>query len=166
MPALNPIDDARDRLRAAGVSLYGVYLGDPYGLLSGGLKRGGTYSGRLDVEADFDATKLFGLPGATLHANLFRIHGEDLSATRIGNFLSINDIGALPSTRLYEAWYEQRFGERLSLRLGQQGHRRRVPDERLRRQLHQRQLRLARPALRRPARRRPRLSALHPGGAR
>ncbi len=121
VPALNPIDDARDRLRAAGVSLYGVYLGDPYGLLSGGLKRGGTYSGRLDVEADFDATKLFGLPGATLHANLFQIHGEDLSATRIGNFLSINDIGALPSTRLYEAWYEQRFGERVSLRLGQQG---------------------------------------------
>ena len=121
VPALNPIDAARDRLRAAGVSLYGVYLGDPYRLLSGGLKPGATYSGRLDVEADIDATKLFGLPGMTLHANMFQIHGEDLSGTRIGNLLSINDIGALPSTRLYEAWIEQRFGERVSLRLGQQG---------------------------------------------
>ncbi len=121
VPALNPIDAARDRLRAAGVSLYGVYLGDPYGVLSGGVRRGGTYSGRLDVEADFDATKLFGLPGATLHANLFQIHGEDLSSTHIGNILSINDIGALPSTRLYEAWYEQHFGKHVSLRLGQQG---------------------------------------------
>ena len=121
LPALNPVDDARDRLRVAGLSLYGVYVGDPYGLLSGGLRRGGTYSGRLDIEADLDAAKVFGLPGATLHANLFQIHGEDLSNTRVGNFLSIDDIGALPSTRLYEAWYEQRLGEHLSLRLGQQG---------------------------------------------
>ena len=118
---LNPIDGARDRLRAAGVSLYGVYLGDPYGVLSGGLRRGGTYSGRLDVEADFDMTRLFGLPGASIHANTFQIHGEDLSATHIGNILSINDIGALPTTRLYELWLEQRFGDKLSLRAGQLG---------------------------------------------
>ena len=121
VPALNPIDAARDRLRAAGVSLYGVYLGDPYRVLSGGLSRGGTYSGRLDVEADFDMTRLFGLPGATVHANMFQIHGEDLSSTRIGNILSINDIGALPSTRLYELWFEQRFGDRVSVRAGQLG---------------------------------------------
>lgn len=122
VPALNPIDAARDRLRAAGVSLYGVYLGDPYGVMAGGLRRGATYSGRLDVEADFDVTKLTGIPGgATLHANMFQIHGEDLSMSRIGNILSINDIGALPSTRLYEAWIEQRFGDRLSIRAGQQG---------------------------------------------
>lgn len=122
VPPLNPIDDARDRLRAAGISLYGVYLGDPYRVLTGGLGRGATYSGRLDVEADFDVTKLTGVPGgAIVHANLFQIHGRDLSLARIGNILSINDIGALPTTRLYEAWIEQRFGDRLSLRAGQQG---------------------------------------------
>ena len=121
VPALNPIDAARDRLRATGVSLYGVYLGDPYGVLSGGQKRGGTYSGRLDVEADFDAGKLLGLRGLIVHANMFQIHGEDLSASHIGNILSINDIGGLPSTRLYELWAEQRFGDKLSLRVGQQG---------------------------------------------
>ena len=54
--ALNPIDAARDDLRDIdGFYFHGVYLGDPYANLSGGLRRGSTYSGRLDVELDVDA---------------------------------------------------------------------------------------------------------------
>jgi len=122
IPALNPIDDARDRLRDRyGIYLHGEYIGDPYGDLAGGVRRGSTYSGRLDVQLDVNAEKVLGLKGGTLHANMFQIHGTDLSTSHVGNFLSIDDIGGLPSTRLYELWYEQKFGDKLSVRAGQLG---------------------------------------------
>ena len=122
IPALNGLDDARDKLRDTyGIYLHGVYLGDPYANLAGGLKRGVTYSGRLDVELDVDAGKVAGIKGGTLHANMFGIHGSDISKGFVGNFLSINDIAALPTARLYELWYEQRFGDAVSIRAGQIG---------------------------------------------
>ena len=65
--------------------------------------------------------KAFGLKGATFHANMFQIHGLDLSSRDIGNLLEINDIAALPTTRLYELWYEQTFGDKIAVRAGQQG---------------------------------------------
>lgn len=122
IPALNGADTLRDTLRDRyGIYLHGSYLGDPYVNVSGGAKRGSTYSGRLDVEIDIDTAKTVGIPGGTLHANIFQIHGHDLSQYYVENFLSINDIGALPSTRLFELWYEQSFGKNVSIRAGQQG---------------------------------------------
>ena len=122
VPGLNWLDDLRDRLRDdRGVYFHGSYIGDPYANLAGGLRRGATYSGRLDAELDIDAGKLLGIPGGALHANVYQIHGVDLSQNFIGNFLSTNDIAALPTTRLYELWYEQKFGDQLAVRAGQIG---------------------------------------------
>lgn len=122
IPALNPIDAFRDRLRDRfGVYLHGAYVGDPYGDLGGGMRRGATFSGRLDVEVDIDTAKTIGVPNGTVHANMFQIHGRDLSRDFVGNFLTSNDVAALPSTKLYELWYEQSFGDELSVRAGQQG---------------------------------------------
>lgn len=121
LPMLTGIGAARDALAEKGVRLSALYLADPYGDVAGGMRRGATFSGRLDVELDVDAAKIFGIPGGTLHANMFQIHGRDLSKNYVGNFLSINDIAALPTTRLYELWYEQSFGDLLSVRAGQIG---------------------------------------------
>ena len=122
IPALNPIDVARDLLRDRyGIYLHGQYLSDPYADLSGGMRRGGTYAGRLDVQLDVDASKVADISGGALHANMFQIQGRDISRVFIGNFLSSNDIAALPTTRLYELWYEQRFGDALAIRAGQIG---------------------------------------------
>lgn len=122
VPALNPLDAARDALRDRyGIYLHGQYLADPYADVAGGLRRGGAYAGRLDVQLDVDAAKVAGLAGTTLHANMFEIAGVDISKTFVGNLLSSNDIAALPTTRLYELWVEHRFGDKLSVRAGQQG---------------------------------------------
>ena len=87
VPGLNWLDDLRDRLRDdRGVYFHGSYIGDPYANLAGGLRRGATYSGRLDAELDIDAGKLLGIPGGALHANVYQIHGVDLSQNFIGNF--------------------------------------------------------------------------------
>ena len=121
IPSLAPIDDLRDRLRDTyGLYLHGNYIGDPYGDIGGGVRRGAAYAGRLDLQLDVDADKVAHLTGTTLHANAYQIHGRDLT-NDIGNLLSSNDIAALPTTRLYELWIEQKFGESLSVRAGQIG---------------------------------------------
>ena len=122
VPGLGPLDHARDVLRDTyGVYLHGNYFGDPYADLGGGMRRGTAYAGRLDLQMDIDAEKIVGAKDLTLHANMYAIQGRDLSKTFIGNVLSTNDIAALPTTRLYELWAEQKFGDQLSVRAGQLG---------------------------------------------
>lgn len=122
IPALHPIDAVRDSLRDRyGIYFRGKYTGDPYADVSGGMRRGATYAGRLDVRLDVDAAKLAGIDGGTLHANMYQIHGRDISKDFVGNLLSSNDIAGRPTTRLYELWYEQKLGDKVSVRAGQQG---------------------------------------------
>ena len=63
-----------------------------------------------------------GWKGAILHANAYQIHGDGLSRDYVGNLLPVSNIEALPTTRLYEAWFEQKFaGDKVALRIGQLG---------------------------------------------
>jgi porin len=83
------------------------------------LKRGSIYEGRLNLAVDADLQKFTGLRDLTFHANMFQIHGDGLSRSNLQNFLVASGIEALPSTRLYEIWFEQKWGNTLSLRAGQ-----------------------------------------------
>jgi porin len=83
------------------------------------LKQGAVYDGRLNLAVDVDLQKLVGLRELTFHANMFQIHGDGLSRSNLQNFLVVSGIEALPSTRLYEIWFEQKWGTTLSLRAGQ-----------------------------------------------
>ena len=52
---------------------------------------------------------------------MFQIHGEGLSGNYIGNLMLVSGVEALPSTRLYELWIEQKLlGGKLAIRVGQQ----------------------------------------------
>jgi len=51
---------------------------------------------------------------------MFQIHGDGLSRNNLQNFLVVSGIEALPSTRLYEAWFEKKWGaNKVSLKVGQ-----------------------------------------------
>jgi porin len=102
-----------------GVKFAATYIGETLDNVSGGLKQGAIYEGRLNLAVDADLQKLVGLQGLTFHANMFQIHGDGLSRSNLQNFLVVSGIEALPSTRLYEIWFEQKWGNRLSLRAGQ-----------------------------------------------
>jgi len=117
--ALKDIAEARDALAERGFRFSGFYFSDVRGNLTGGMRRGATYSGLLKLGVDVDAEKVAGIEGGRLHADMLQIHGRDLSDEYIGNVLSVNDIGARPTTRLFELWYEQKFGDRLALKVGQ-----------------------------------------------
>ena len=103
-----------------GIKFAATYIGETLGNVSGGLKQGAIYEGRLNLAIDADLQKLLGLQQLTFHANMFQIHGEGLSRSNLQNFMMVSGIEALPSTRLYEAWFEKKWGDnKASLKLGQ-----------------------------------------------
>ena len=102
-----------------GVKFAATYIGEGLGNPTGGLKQSGIYEGRLNLAIDADLQKLAGLQQMTFHANVFQIHGGGLSRGALLNFLNVSGIEALPSTRLYEVWFEKKWGTALSVRAGQ-----------------------------------------------
>jgi len=121
--SLGPAGDpgrVRAALEARGIVTSFTYIGEVLGNPTGGQRQGAVYAGRLDGQLDVDLDKLAGLPGLQLHSNFYQIHGRGLSRDNLGNLLVASGIEALPSTRLYELWVEQRLLEgRVALRAGQ-----------------------------------------------
>lgn len=107
-------------LQKYGVKFAATYIGEVLGNASGGVKQGTIYEGRLNLAVDIDLEKLAGLNKLTFHANMFQIHGDGLSRNNLQNFFVVSGIEALPSTRLYEAYFEKQWGEKkVSLKIGQ-----------------------------------------------
>jgi porin len=103
-----------------GVKFSATYISDTMASATGGLRPGATYMGRLNLAIDVDFAKLAKLDGLSFHANVFQIHGRGLSRNDIGNLMPVSSLEALPTTRLYEAWFEQKFdGDKYSVRAGQ-----------------------------------------------
>src|SRR5450755_5084694 len=102
-----------------GVKFAATYIGEVLGNPSGGLKQGSVYEGRLNLAIDVDLEKLAGMRQLAFHANIFQIHGDGLSRSNLQNYLVASGIEALPSTRLYEMWFEKKWGDILAVRAGQ-----------------------------------------------
>jgi porin len=102
-----------------GIKFAATYIGETLGNVSGGLKQGAVYEGRLNLAVDVDLQKLAGWRELTFHANMFQIHGDGLSRSNLNNFLVASGIEALPSARLYEMWFERKWEDFLALRAGQ-----------------------------------------------
>ncbi len=103
-----------------GVKFAATYIGETIGNASGGLKQGAIYEGRLNLAVDLDLQKLLALHQLALHANMFQIHGDGLSRGNLQNFMVVSGVEALPSTRLYELYFEQKWGKnQVSLKAGQ-----------------------------------------------
>ena len=109
----------RTKLVERGVHLQAGYVGEVLWNASGGLRRGATYEGLLELGAEFD-TELLGLwKGGTLRVTSLFPHGRPFSQNYVGDVLGASNIEAYESMRLYELWYEHRFTEGFSVRAGQ-----------------------------------------------
>jgi porin len=103
-----------------GIKFAVTYIGEVLGNPTGGTQQGATFEGRLNLAVDLDFDKLAGWKGLTAHANVFAIHGDGLSRSNLQNFLVVSGIEALPTVRLYEAYFEQKFlHDKWSIRAGQ-----------------------------------------------
>jgi porin len=99
------------------------YTGEVLGNPAGGVKQRAIYEDLVELVLDGDLAKIAGLNGASFHINAFEINNNlGLSTCCIYNALTVSSIEAHPTTRLYEAWFEQTlFGGMASVRIGQLG---------------------------------------------
>jgi porin len=104
-----------------GVRLGANYTGELLGNISGGVRRGAIYEGRLELLLNLDLEKAVGWSGATFHVNAYQIHGRGLSANDLGNnLLVVSNIEAERTTRLFDLWLQQELLDGLlSIRVGQ-----------------------------------------------
>ena len=104
-----------------GIDIGLTYIGEVFGV-AGGFRQGVGYEHRFELDFDTDLGKLAGWDGATTHVSVYQI-GEanglpQLSFT--GSIADPSNIEALPSTRLFTAWFQQNwFNDKVSLRVGQ-----------------------------------------------
>lgn len=113
---------ARDAMRAHGIEVGLNYASEAFGNLSGGVKTGWSYGGRVELSLDLDLEKLAGWQGGSAHASGFQIHHANGSpaVNYTGSIAGPSNIEARQSTRLFTLWLEQSFfNDALSIRAGQ-----------------------------------------------
>jgi len=102
-----------------GVKFAITYIGEVLGNPTGGQKQSAVYEDRINFAVDVDFQKLVGLKDLAFHANVFQIDGGGLSRGALLNYMTVSGIEALPTTRLYEIWFEQKWADKFALRAGQ-----------------------------------------------
>ena len=96
------------------------YTDEVFGVMTGGIRREPSYEGQLHFSVNTDLERLIGWSGAKTHVTVFQIHDSGHNVVEnSGSIADPSNIDALPTTRLYTAWFEQSFGDRFSVRLGQ-----------------------------------------------
>jgi porin len=111
---------ARSALADRGVVVTLDYIGETLSVLSGGLRRGTSYEGRLDGIVNTDLEKLIGWRGGSTHVRAFQIHKyRQNAADLVGSIADPSNIDATSTTRLFTAWFQQDFGKAGSFRIGQ-----------------------------------------------
>jgi porin len=105
----------------SGIDITLNYIDEVFGVLSGGINRRSSYEGRFEFSVDADLQKLTGWGGATTHVTVYNIHnGGHTVAENVGSIADPSNIDAVPTTRLFTAWFQQNaFDDRFSLRIGQ-----------------------------------------------
>lgn len=110
----------RSRLAKDGITFNVNYIGNVLGNPTGGYAQGTFYMGRLEVGLSVDFAEMIGWPGLSLFTNGYYIHGESISAGDLGVLMPVSFIEAVPDTRLFELYLEQKlFDDKFSIRFGQ-----------------------------------------------
>jgi porin len=110
----------RNDLSNKGIDITLEYIAETFAVGSGGLERRATYEGRLAFSVVTNLEKLVGWRGAKTSVTVLQIHNGGRNAADItGAIVDPSNIDALPTTRLFTAWFRQDFNSIASLRIGQ-----------------------------------------------
>jgi porin len=104
---------------------YGVTLSlqetsDVFGNFTGGVRRGAIYNGVAQLSLSVDTNKAFGLNGGQFFVDALQIQGYGISGQNLDVLQTANGFEADPGTRLWELWYQQSFGDKFDVKVGQQ----------------------------------------------
>jgi porin len=112
----------RSTLSKYGISLAIQETSEVVGNATGGLRRGADYEGLTQAILQLDTQRGFGWYGGLFNISALQIHGRNLSADNLQTLQTASGIEADRSTRLWEAWYDQKMlaEDRLDIKIGQQ----------------------------------------------
>jgi porin len=118
---LGDIGGLRSLMAGYGVTLGLTETSEYLDNAHGGLKRGAAYDGLTTMTLKVDTLKAFCLQGGSFNVSALNIHGRNLSQTDLGSLQTASGIEADTGTRLWEAWYQQKFlDDTMDVRVGQQ----------------------------------------------
>ena len=119
-PSLATTFGLRPWLASMGITYQLHQISEGWRNSQGGEKLGNTYVGRTELAIEADLEKLIGWKDGSTYVNGYWNQGHGLSGYYIGNILAVSNIEALPTVRLFEAWFEQKFfNDNTSIRIGQ-----------------------------------------------
>ncbi len=111
----------RSALSDKGVTISLTDTSEVLGNTSGGFRQGAGYDGLTTLTVQVDTAKAFGFEGGTINVSGLQIRGRNFPLYYLGALQSPSGIAAAPTTRLWEAWYQQAlFGGAVDVRIGQQ----------------------------------------------
>jgi porin len=112
----------RTALSRYGLSLAVEETSEVLGNVTGGSRRGFDYDGLTQAVLQLNTQRAFGWYGGTFNVSALQAHGRNLSTDNLQNLQTASGIEADRSTRLWEAWYDQKFldEDRLDVKVGQQ----------------------------------------------
>ena len=105
---------------------YGITIGlqdinEVWANVSGGQARGSDYDGLTLMSVGLDTQRAFGWEGGTFNISALQIRGRSISNDYLLNLQTASGILATPTTRLWEAWYQQSFRDgAFDVKVGQQ----------------------------------------------
>lgn len=92
------------------VALQAVYTAERLSVVQGGAARGDAYLDNLDLTAEVDGERVFGVHGLTLFAYVLYDNGHEFGERYAGTAQGVSNIEAVRSWRLYEAWADWNLG--------------------------------------------------------
>jgi porin len=118
---LGDMGGLRPALAKYGVTLTILENVETFGNLSGGVKQGFEANGLTTVTLEMDTEKAFGLNGGTVNVSGIQYWGGNLSTANLLVLQTLTDIEAPVGVRLWELWYQQKFGDKFDVKIGEQG---------------------------------------------
>jgi porin len=110
----------RSGLWNLGITLGLQDFNEVWGNISGSVQRGATYDGLTVMGIGLDTQRAFGWEGGTFNVSALQIRGQNIAVDNLLNLQTPSGILAQPTTRLWEAWFQQSFLDgRFELKLGQ-----------------------------------------------
>jgi porin len=110
----------RPALDKYGMSLNVIENAETFGNLTGGVRQGFEVNGLTTATLQLDTKRAFGLNGGLFNVSGLHIWGGQLSPADLLNFQTATAIEAFPSIRLWELWYQQSFGDKFDIKIGEQ----------------------------------------------
>jgi porin len=117
---LGDMGGLRPALANYGVTLIILENIETFGNPTGGVTQGIEPKGLTTVTLQMDTEKAFGLKGGTLNVSGLQIWGGDYSTGNLMVQQTLSDIDAPAGVRLWELWYQQKFGDKFDVKIGEQ----------------------------------------------